>query len=248
MRVDAHAQRRRVWVPGAVVGTGVAATYWRLMSPYSQGWGPFPYRARTAERVAALTFDDGPNEPYTSQIADLLDRRAIKATFFQVGRAVLRDPQVTRELAQSGHVIGHHGFSHDLRCSLRRSDLRHDIHQGLAAFATVGLRPALYRPPWLLRVPALREVLREQGLQAVSGEFCHALEVFQPRSDRIVRRTMDKVRPGCILIFHDGFDGKGADRSRTVETVVAVVDEMTATGYRFLTVDRLLGLDAYRPR
>jgi peptidoglycan/xylan/chitin deacetylase (PgdA/CDA1 family) len=236
---------RRLGLGVAGAGGLLGGAYWLLMSPYSQVLGPFPYRAVSRERVVALTFDDGPNEPYTSQIADFLDQRDIKATFFQVGRAVARDPQCTARLVASGHVIGHHGYTHRFGRYLRRETLAADMQQGLDAFAAVGLRPALYRPPWLLRIPALRAIARGHGLQVVSGEFCHSLEVFQPAAGRIARRALAKAKPGAILIFHDGLDGRGGDRANTVAAVKLVVDRLSRQGYRFTTVDRLLDIFPY---
>jgi peptidoglycan/xylan/chitin deacetylase (PgdA/CDA1 family) len=192
-----------------------------------------------------LTFDDGPNEPYTSQIADFLDQRGVTATFFQVGRAVVRHPDVTARLAASGHVIGHHGYAHQFSRYLRPRTLAADMQQGLDAFADLGLRPALYRPPWLLRIPALWGISRRHRLQVISGEFCHPLEVFQPAADRIARHTLAKTRPGSILIFHDGFDGRGGNRASTVDAVKIVVDRLISRGYRFTTVDHLLDVPAY---
>jgi hypothetical protein len=109
-------------------------------------------------------------------------------------------------------------------------------------------QPALYRPPWLLRTPALTRILRECAMQPVSGLFCHPLEVLQPGPRRIARGALATVRPGCMLIFHDGFDAKGADRSSTVEAVKIVVDRLDRSGYRFTTVDRLLQVPAYLSR
>ena len=227
------------------VAAGAAAGYWLCMSSYSQAFGPFPYRGPQTSKVVALTFDDGPNEPYTSQIADFLGSRDIKATFFQVGRAVLRHPSVTRRLVREGHVVGNHGFTHEFTNYLGRATLAQDVRKGQAALATVGLRPALYRPPWLLRTPDLAPVLREHGLRAVSGEFCHALEVFQPRPELIAERVLAKARPGSIVIFHDGFDGRGGNRASTVAAVRIVVGRLEAQGYRFATVDEMLGIPAY---
>jgi peptidoglycan/xylan/chitin deacetylase (PgdA/CDA1 family) len=241
-----QSHRTRLLGVGASGAIGVlGGAYWVLMSPYSQLLGPFPYRGAGSERVVALTFDDGPNEPYTSQIADLLDSHGIKATFFQVGRAVGRHPEVTARLAASGHVIGHHGQAHQFGRYLRRQSLATDIAQGLDAFAVQGLRPLLYRPPWLLRITALRGIARKHRLRVISGEFCHALEVFQPAPERIARRALAKTRPGSILIFHDGFDGRGGNRASTVEAVKMVVDGLISRGYRFTTVDRLLDIPAY---
>ena len=219
------------YVAGLTVGT--AAAYWLMMSPYSQTLGPFPYRGPADRRVVALTFDDGPNEPHTSQLADHLDREGIPATFFQVGRAVQRYPEVTTRLASAGHVIGLHGHTHDFTRYLRSRTLAEDLEQGMAAFAQLGIRPALYRPPWLLRIPALRGLLQYHGLHVVSGEFCHPLEVAQPSPERIARLAVRVTRPGSIIIFHDGRDGKGGDRTATVDAVKVVVDRLRDKGYGF---------------
>jgi peptidoglycan/xylan/chitin deacetylase (PgdA/CDA1 family) len=225
---------------GGLAGAGLGAAYWLCMSSYSQAFGEFPYRARTGRKVVALTFDDGPNEPYTSQLADFLGERGVRATFFQVGKAVLRYPEVTRRLVADGHVIGCHGFTHEFTNYLSRATLSRDVSAGMDALATAGVYPTLYRPPWLLRVPALRGVLRSHGLRVVSGEFCHALEVCQPSAEVIARRALAKARPGSILIFHDGYDGHEGNRASTVAAAKLVVDRLSAEGYNFATVDELL--------
>jgi peptidoglycan/xylan/chitin deacetylase (PgdA/CDA1 family) len=249
MTLAAGGSGRRLLGGGLAGGAAaLGAGYWLCMSPYSQLLGRFPYRGPDGgAKVVALTFDDGPNEPYTSQLADFLDERDIKATFFQVGRAVLRHPGVTRRLAASGHVIGNHGFTHEFTNYLHPHTLAVDVAKGQAALASAGVRPALYRPPWLLRIPALAGILRRHGLQVVSGEFCHPLEVFQPRPGRLAAGALGKVRPGSIIIFHDGFDGHPGNRASTVAAAKRVVDRLSADGYRFTTVDRLLGLPAYQP-
>lgn len=220
------------------------------MSPYSQALGAFPYRARATEtagaKTVALTFDDGPNEPYTSQIAALLEDRAIAATFFQVGRCVQRYPDVARALLLAGHVIGNHSYSHSFGRCWHRESIMNEVQRAQDVFgAVLGTQPALYRPPWLARTPALFDVLQKRSLQAVSGEFCHALEVMQSSPHRIARRALAKARPGAIIIFHDGYDAKGGNRASTVEAVEIVADHLLASGYRFATVDRLLGIPAY---
>lgn len=237
---------RRIAGVAAGGAAAVGAAYWFMMSPYSQSLGPFPYRGPAGRRVVALTFDDGPNEPYTSQLADYLDREGIPATFFQVGRAVQRYPEVTTRLASAGHVIGLHGHTHDFTRYLRRGTLACELEQGMAAFAQLGIRPALYRPPWLLRIPALPGLLHDHGLQVVSGDFCHPLEVAQPSPGLIARQALRAARAGSIIIFHDGRDGKGGDRAATVEAVKLVVDGLRARRYDFVTVDRLLGVPAYQ--
>ncbi len=235
---------RRVLAAGAL---GAAASYWTLMSPYSQRLGTFPYRGETTEPVVALTFDDGPNEPYTSRIAGFLSEAGAVATFFAVGACIERHPEAARRLLRDGHVLGSHGYSHRFERCAGRARLRDEIDRADEVFlGHLGIRPALFRPPWLLRTPALFELARERSLQLVSGEFAHVLEVFQPSPGRLARRAVGKARPGSILIFHDGFDAKGGDRGSTAGAVELVVRELSARGFGFTTVDRLLGVAPYR--
>lgn len=227
-----------------------AAGYWATMSPYSQLCGHFPVRADTSEgrpaKTVALTFDDGPNEPFTTQIAAFLDHRGIKATFFQVGRCVERHPDTSRRLAESGHVIGNHSYAHRFDRCWSEQSVADELRMSQMVFHDVlGLEPALYRPPWLARTPATLRKVRQAGLHPISGEFCHALEPLQPSPRHIARRTLAKVRPGSIVIFHDGYDAQGADRCSTVEAVKIVVETLIGEGFSFSTVDDLLGIPAY---
>ena len=102
--------------------------------------------------------------------------------------------------------------------------------------------------PWLWRQPAILSMLARSGLTPVSGLFCHALEVFQVDAARIAARAMAKARPGVIIIFHDGYNARGGARAETVEAVRMTVDGLLDRGYRFVTVDQLLGVPAYGPR
>lgn len=224
----------------------IVATYWTLSSSYSQLLGHFPYRGQTHQPTVALTFDDGPNEPYTSRIGDFLASKAIRATFFQVGSCVERYPEVPARLVGQGHVVGNHSFSHQIsRCLLPRSQARQTRATQQILTEKLGRAPALYRPPWLFRTHSLFPILRHNGLQPVSGTFVHAFEVIQPAPERIARWALAKARPGAILIFHDGFDGRGGYRGNTARAVEIVVDELFSRGYTFLTVDEMLGIPAY---
>lgn len=234
-----------VWVIGVLAV--IAGGYWLFASPYSQVFGRYPYRGDPGDPVVALTFDDGPNEPYTSQIADYLSSKHIRATFFQVGTCVERFPETTARLEATGHVIGNHSWSHRFHTYLMPGRLASEIGQTQEILRRrLGRRPALFRSPWLWRQPMLFRRLRSLSLQPVSGKFCHSMEVFQPDGARIARRAIAKTKPGSILIFHDGFDGRGGNRSETVRAVRITTEELLRRGYRFVTVDELLGVPAYQ--
>ena len=221
--------------------------YALFMLPQSQVFGRYPYRAAPEDRVVALTFDDGPNEPYTSEIADFLESRGIRGTFFQVGRCVQRFPEATDRIAAAGHVIGNHSLTHRFTTYLRPGAFRREVGQTQVVLRErLGRTPALARTPWLWRQPALLRMLRRERLEPVAGVFGHPLEVFHRDGAAMARRAIAQTRPGTILIFHDGFDGRVGDRSQTVKAIKLTVDGLRERGYRFVTVDELLGVPAYQ--
>lgn len=241
---------RRAGTTTAVAGVaavGAGAAYWRQMSPTSQTVGPFPAEVGGVGRTLALTFDDGPNEPFTSEVAALLESRGVRGTFFQVGQCVERHPGLSRYLVAAGHVVGNHSHRHAFHRGWTERALREEIGtaQGVLT-AELGTRPRLYRPPWLIRTRATFRVLDELGLRPVSGHFCHPLEPLQPAAARMARWAAGRVaRPGRIVIFHDGFDNRGGDRRQTVDALALLLDRWLDDGYTFVTVDQLLGLPAY---
>ena len=235
----------RRWPLGAalaVVGLG----YMTAFRPRSQIFGPFPFEGGAVDPVIALTFDDGPNEPYTSRLLAVLAERNVRATFFMVGRCAERYPATVRDVVQAGHVLGNHSYSHSFSRYLTMPTQRTEIQHGqdcLTAIADV--RPGLYRPPWLCHWPWVLASIRAAGLQPVSGRFADPLEVLQPPADRIAAAAARVARPGGILILHDGFDARGGVRDQTVAAVGPLIDTLRERGYRFATIDELLGVPPY---
>lgn len=232
----------------ATTAAALGAAYWTAVSSQSQAFGSFPNHGPLPAhaRTVALTFDDGPNEPFTTRLADILETRAVRATFFQVGRAVARHPDASRALLAAGHVLGNHSYSHDLhRCFTARL-VDDEISRAQDVFGEqLQLRPRLYRPPWLVRTPATFRLLRRHGLQPVSGTFCHPMEVAQISARRLATRAVARATPGRMLIFHDGYNGRGADRTRTLDAVARTIDTLADRGWSFATVDELLDVKAY---
>lgn len=221
--------------------------YWLFMSPFSQLFGKYPFKIETREKIIALTFDDGPNEPYTSQIVDYLNSKKVKATFFQVGKCVERYPEISKKIIASGHVIGNHSLSHAFHKYFTSFGFKKEIFINQAIIhKNTSKTPALYRSPWLWRQPWLLKTLRDNSLQPVSGVFCHTFEVLQPSAQRIARRALANATPGAIIIFHDGVEGRGGNRQQTVEATKITVEELIKQGFTFVTVDQLLNISTYQ--
>lgn len=230
----------------AAVGVGVGIAYWTGFGSTSQLFGSFPYRGETDEPVVALTFDDGPNEPYTSRLLDTLDSRGVRGTFFQVGRCAERFPAATRRVVETGHVLGNHSFNHSFAQYLREPDQRLEIERAQDVLHRIsGSAPALYRPPWLCHWPRVLGGVSARGLQVVSGTFGHPLEIFQPPAQRMADHAATITRPGSIIIFHDGREARGGRRNQSVAAIGPLVDQLRDRGYSFATVDELLGVPAY---
>jgi peptidoglycan-N-acetylglucosamine deacetylase len=231
------------------VRAGLAAAAvgcWSAFEPRSQIFGAFPYQGEVTEPVIALSFDDGPNEPYTSRLLAVLQDRNVRATFFSVGRCADRFPSTVRAVVQAGHVLGNHSYSHRFTSYLTSPNQRAEIQRcqdRLAAIADV--RPSLYRPPWLCHWPWVLASVRAARLQVVSGRFGHPFEVFQPPANKIAAAAARLAHPGSILIFHDGFDARGGHRAQTVAAIGPLIDGLHERGYRFATVDELLDVEPY---
>ena len=230
------------------LATGLTAAARAGLGPTSQVFGSFPYRVPTGERTVALTFDDGPNEPWTSRLLDTLADKAVPATFFQVGRCARRHPEVTRRVVAEGHVLGNHSESHAFSRYLREPGHRREVERGRATLHAVsGRAPLLYRPPWLCHWPWVLRGIAGTGSQVVSGTFASPFEQFQPRPEVLVAGAVRRARPGAIVILHDGREARGGDRGASVAAVGPLVDRLRDSGYSFTTVDRLLGVPAYAP-
>jgi len=230
----------------AVAATGLVALARAGLGPTAQVFGPFPYRGDGTEPTVALTFDDGPNEPWTSRLLDVLGDKGVRATFFQVGRCARRHPEVTRRVVAEGHVLGNHSESHTFSRYATDPAQVGELERGRATLHEVsGLSPLLYRPPWLCHFPWVLRGVASTGSHVVSGTFGSPLEMFQPRPEVLVAGAVRRARPGGIVILHDGREARGGDRSATVAAVGPLIDRLRERGYSFTTVDRLLDVPAY---
>ena len=211
----------------------------------------FPYgrtvqSISTTEKIVALTFDDGPNEPYTGQILDVLRERNIKATFFVVGVNATRHPETLLRIMDEGHAIGNHTWSHPLLSTLTSTWIAAEIEQGAEVIESLsGRRPRLFRPPGgdrgdpghLQRVCRRLECLTVMWSVNADDDDDYAI----PEVDPIVERVLRQVEPGAIVLLHDG-DGLKTQpyKGSTVQALPRILDGLISQGYRLVTVPELL--------
>src|SRR5215472_190512 len=95
-----------------LAGTAAVAAAYQSMSPTGQWYGRTFTGLAQGTKKLALTYDDGPNDPHTLRLLEVLDRHQVRATFFMIGQFVRERPEIARAVAEAGHVIGNHTFTH----------------------------------------------------------------------------------------------------------------------------------------
>lgn len=183
----------------------------------------------------ALTFDDGPQPPYTGQILDLLERYGIRATFFCVGLHAGGHPEDLARMREQGHEVGNHTWSHPFLPELTRSQLAAQLDRTAEAVAgATGTAPSLFRPPYGSRTPQVLRWLADFDPQVVLWDV-EPFDWAMPGADTIARVVLEQTRPGSVILLHDG----GGDRSQTVAALPRIIEGLLERRFRFVPVGEL---------
>lgn len=189
------------------------------------------------EKAVAITFDDGPNPQYTTELLSIFRDEQVKATFFMIGEQIKKAPDVARMVHEEGHEIGNHTFTHPYLTQLELSDCLEEIRKTDELIEqTIGVKPRVFRPPYLDFNPEVSKVIQEFDYSVIGAVNTEAMDWEQPGVQHIFEKSLKAVRPGSVLIFHDGF----GDRSQTVEAVRQLVVHLKGEGYQLVTVSKLL--------
>jgi peptidoglycan/xylan/chitin deacetylase (PgdA/CDA1 family) len=224
-------------------------------------FGPLAFAAfggDTPEKVVALSFDDGPYPPYTGLLLDVLAREGVRATFFLTGAHLDRNRGLGRRMVAEGHVLANHSWDASVLAFEGPAGIRGRIARTDAVLREIGWQgPIEFRAPrgqagWLTALELWRAG-RRHVLGVAVGDWlrpgladghCLYLGRFGCATqdpDTIEAQLLSAVRPGAILVVHDGYDGgPGADRSGSVEAVRRIIPRLRRDGYSFVTVPELL--------
>ena|SRR5689334_1011412 len=246
-RAPARVRRRLVSAGALACATaGLVGFLYMAFAPWSHAFGRTEWSGPAGRKVVALTFDDGPEEPYTSQVLAELEKDRVPATFFLVGDNVERDQADAARIARDGDAIGNHTDTHTPAFALEPEWLQaRDLRQAERAihFAT-GIYPHLFRPPQGLRSPWLMDLVARDSLLTVTWD--DAPRDWERRSAaELVRSTLEQAHPGAIILLHDGLNlDHRADRSATVAALPGIIRGLRARGYSFVTLPELLHVPA----
>jgi peptidoglycan/xylan/chitin deacetylase (PgdA/CDA1 family) len=194
-------------------------------------------------RQLALTYDDGPNDPDTLKLLEVLAKHEVKATFFVLGRFVEQKPEIVGALVAGGHVIGNHSWDHPRLIFASDAELRRQIERTQTAlFDTCGITPKLFRPPYGGRRPGTLRAVRKLGLEPVMWNVtCYD---WKPTTaDRAFAHARRQIRGGDVILMHDGDQlAMGANRSHTVRATDRLIAHYKAQNYEFLTIPEMQAL------
>jgi peptidoglycan-N-acetylglucosamine deacetylase len=225
----------------AVSAAAAVAAGYQSMAPTGQWYGPTFTGLLRGSRQIALTYDDGPNAPHTTRLLEVLARHDVKATFFLIGRYVQQRPEIAREIAKTGHVVGNHTFNHPLLIFKSEAEIRQEISQCRAALQeAVGQPSTLFRPPFGGRRPVVLRVARELGLDPVMWNVT-GYDWNAPPASVIERKVGSRIRGGDVILLHDGGQKQmGADRSQTVIATDRLIARYKSEGYEFVTIPQMM--------
>lgn len=204
------------------------------------------FRIPTTKPLVALTFDDGPDPRYTPGVLDLLEDRGMSATFFLVGANVAAEPELVRRILDAGHGIGNHTQDHRSLDAMTAQQVRIEIQRAHDALVAAGCPvPELFRPPRGLTNAIVGTLADSYAYRTVFWDAC--VEHFvndQPVADG-VEQMLHKIRPGSIILAHDGgrIVGSGRaplSRARTMRALPDLLDGLTARGLKVVDVATLL--------
>ncbi len=195
------------------------------------------HQVETRCKQIAFTFDDGPDPVYTPQVAALFREYGGSATFFVVGRALEQYPEVAKALHAEGHELGNHTYSHPSLSRVGEAERREELERTDALIeAIAGAKPASFRAPYLDANEEVEALVRARGYVSAGGTNLNSRDWDPPGVEFIVDTIRPVLRPGSVILLHDG----GGDRSQTVEAVRRLLPEVVALGLEPVTFGELV--------
>ncbi len=209
--------------------------------PQTNFLGPVISRGNTGENMVALTFDDGPSQPVTRQILDLLDRYSMPATFFVTGVNAVSLPEIIKEIIARGHTIGNHSFHHDPFLMLKGSQA---IYSEIAAAQEVlqktGVQTMAFRPPVGIVNPQLAPLLEKLNMYCLTFS-CRASDRGNRRVKEISRKILKKVKADDIILLHDVPPVSNEDQHVLLAEIEALLSGLEDRGLKVVPLATLIG-------
>jgi peptidoglycan/xylan/chitin deacetylase (PgdA/CDA1 family) len=196
----------------------------------------FFYSGNKATPEIALTFDDGPNPPYTGEILSILQRYGIKASFFVMGSHAQTYPDLVKQEYQEGNIVGNHTWSHPYLPYLSQASIQWQYTTASHMLQHItGSYPNFFRPPYGALSPSALQYANSMGLSVFIWND-DPEDWSMPGVKTIIAKVLAEASNGGIVLMHDG----GGDRSETVAALPTIIESLRARGYSFVTLKQLV--------
>lgn len=197
---------------------------------------------RTSTPVVAMTFDDGPHPKLTPLLLDMLKARGLRATFYLIGNRVVTWPDIVRRIADEGHEIGNHSWSHPNLSRRSDASVINEIDRTSdAIFKVTGRPPVTFRPPYGAFTRRQRLMLYEARNLPTILWSVDPQDWRRPGASVVASRILKGSRPGSIILSHD-------IQSGTVKAMPQTFDGLTDRGLKFGTVSQIMGWPLWQSR
>jgi peptidoglycan/xylan/chitin deacetylase (PgdA/CDA1 family) len=210
-----------------------------------QFFGDLTARVNTNEQVVALTFDDAPTD-YTPEVLKTLNDKKIKATFFIIGAELKAHPQIGKSIANAGHELGNHSYSHDRFLLKSQSYIDTEIQTTNKLIRDTGYKGEItFRPPNGKKLLGLPWYLQQHNIKTIMWDvepdtYVDASADEASKTDFLVKNTLENTKPGSIILIHPFCKSCTSDRA----AIGKIIDDLKQKGYRFVTVSELLTYQA----
>jgi peptidoglycan-N-acetylglucosamine deacetylase len=208
-------------------------TYKLMNSRTHQLFGGLTQRVETNQKMIALTFDDGPTEN-VNQILPLLDKYKAKATFFLIGNEIEKSPLEAKKIAEAGHQIGNHTYSHNRMIFKSPSFYKEEIEKTDQFIQNAGFRGEIdFRPPNGKKLIGLPYYLNKHDRDTITWNI--EPDSFYTNASDKVNYVKDTIKPGSIILLHPMYDETGKE----LQAIEGILQALSSEGYRFVTVNEL---------
>ena len=233
-------KKRAIAVLVVIVILAAGLTFYRIINSTTfQFFGTIINKVATDEKVVALTFDDGPTE-HTPEILAVLKDLNIPATFFVTGAELQQHMAYGSMIAQAGHELGNHSYSHHRMLFTPLADVKREIETTDSLIVKAGYTGRIcFRPPYGKKLFSLPYYLAHNDRTTIMWDVAPDGDSNDQQS--ITERAVHNVLPGSVILLHVMFD----DRTGSLHAVTDIVTRLQSEGYKFVTISQLL---AYRKK
>ncbi len=239
MAFGAYNPTLRWWALGIFVLLQLSVLYYGVTTISAGYFVDALCKAKTTEKVVALSFDDGPHSVLTPRILETLRRYNVPASFFVIGKNIEGNEPILQKTSEEGHIIGNHSYCHDFWFDMYSpKKMLDDMHIADNTIKeAIGKRPVLFRPPYGITNPNLKKAI-QKGRYLTIGWSVRSLDTTIKDKEKLLSRISRRMKPGDIILLHDSME-------HTANLLPELIETIFKKGYQIKGIDEMLNIRAY---